>query len=296
MGRNPHPITEKEMKIKFVIAVLLVALMLPALASAQSRATFRVTKDFTDNNPAEVTVAIDCNTGLVLDQDKEISEAGGFVEFVVTDFTTNPTCTITETLPAGYSDNYVVGGTPGAGSGNYSGGGTRCQYLTVGTGSAFTCAITNSPLPVDVVITKEWVYPNGDATAISEGFGFDISCNAEITDESIDGGGDDSYIYSYQNGNSWYGYGYANGEAVITFEVVPAYTGTSCTVTESAYDSAVESDNGCGTFSLGIAQGKSCTITNSVFFEGIPTLSQYGMAIMAMLMLGVGFVGFRRFV
>jgi hypothetical protein len=33
-----------------------------------------------------------------------------------------------------------------------------------------------------------------------------------------------------------------------------------------------------------------------VFFEGIPTLSQYGMAIMALLMLGVGFVGFRRFV
>jgi len=282
------------MKIKFVIAVLLVALMLPALASAQSRATFRVTKDFTDNNPAEVTVAIDCNTGLVLDQDKEISEAGGFVEFVVTDFTTNPTCTITETLPAGYSDNYVVGGTPGAGSGNYSGGGTRCQYLTVGTGSAFTCAITNSPVPVDVVITKEWVYLNGEASEVGDGFSFDINCNAEITAGSTTDA--DGYVYFYESNGHWYGYGWSYGEAVITFEVVPAYTGTSCTVSEYAYDSAVESDNGCGTFSLGIAQGKSCTITNSVFFEGIPTLSQYGMAIMALLMLGVGFVGFRRFV
>jgi hypothetical protein len=38
-----------------------------------------------------------------------------------------------------------------------------------------------------------------------------------------------------------------------------------------------------------------CTVTNTVFFEGIPTLSQWGMAIMALLMLGVGMVGFRRF-
>jgi len=31
-----------------------------------------------------------------------------------------------------------------------------------------------------------------------------------------------------------------------------------------------------------------------VFYEGIPTLSQYGMALMALLMLGMGMVGFRR--
>ena len=34
----------------------------------------------------------------------------------------------------------------------------------------------------------------------------------------------------------------------------------------------------------------------TVFFEGIPTLSQYGLALMALLMLGIGFVGMRRFV
>ncbi len=39
-----------------------------------------------------------------------------------------------------------------------------------------------------------------------------------------------------------------------------------------------------------------CTFTNTAYFEGIPTLNQYGMAIMALLMLGVGFIGFRRFV
>ncbi|NNJ79124.1 MAG: IPTL-CTERM sorting domain-containing protein, partial [Xanthomonadales bacterium] len=39
-----------------------------------------------------------------------------------------------------------------------------------------------------------------------------------------------------------------------------------------------------------------CDVEGTVFFEGIPTLSQYGMAIMVLLMLGVGFVGMRRFV
>jgi hypothetical protein len=40
---------------------------------------------------------------------------------------------------------------------------------------------------------------------------------------------------------------------------------------------------------------EECTIVNTVFFEGIPTLSQWGMAIMALLMLGVGFISVRRF-
>ncbi|MEE4216113.1 MAG: IPTL-CTERM sorting domain-containing protein [Xanthomonadales bacterium] len=40
---------------------------------------------------------------------------------------------------------------------------------------------------------------------------------------------------------------------------------------------------------------QSCTIYATAFFEGIPTLSLYGMVVMALLMLGVGFVGFLRF-
>ena len=40
----------------------------------------------------------------------------------------------------------------------------------------------------------------------------------------------------------------------------------------------------------------TCTVTNTfAFFEGIPTLSQFGRGIMALLMLAVGVVGFRRF-
>jgi hypothetical protein len=73
---------------------------------------------------------------------------------------------------------------------------------------------------------------------------------------------------------------------------------TSCWATENVFDSSVDSDGGCAgrTYLDAANPTGSCTITNTVFFEGIPTLSQYGMAIMALLMLGIGFVGFRRFV
>jgi hypothetical protein len=46
-----------------------------------------------------------------------------------------------------------------------------------------------------------------------------------------------------------------------------------------------------------VGEGKKiCTIINTVFFEGVATLSQCGLAPMALLMLGIGFIGFRRFV
>ena len=46
---------------------------------------------------------------------------------------------------------------------------------------------------------------------------------------------------------------------------------------------------------VSVGNPAECTVTNTVFFEGIPTLNQYGLAIMALLMLGIGMVGFRRF-
>jgi hypothetical protein len=68
-------------------------------------------------------------------------------------------------------------------------------------------------------------------------------------------------------------------------------------IDEVEIDSSVESTNSCGGSILAKpGVDASCDFTNTVFFESIPTLSQYGLAIMALLMLGVGFVGFRRFV
>jgi hypothetical protein len=67
-------------------------------------------------------------------------------------------------------------------------------------------------------------------------------------------------------------------------------------VKEHLYDDAIEVDNGCDDLVVSAGHGDSCLITNTVFFEGIPTLNQYGMMLLALLMLGMGMVGFRRFV
>lgn len=47
---------------------------------------------------------------------------------------------------------------------------------------------------------------------------------------------------------------------------------------------------------VSIGMGDECTMTNTAFFGGIPTLNQYGMAVLALLMLGMGFIGMCRLV
>jgi hypothetical protein len=82
--------------------------------------------------------------------------------------------------------------------------------------------------------------------------------------------------------------------------------GTNCTATLSGLSSAIEQDGACTIEEIAVGEANdpdtdesetpTCTITATAFYEGIPTLGQYGLALMALLMLGVGFVGFRRFV
>jgi hypothetical protein len=86
-----------------------------------------------------------------------------------------------------------------------------------------------------------------------------------------------------------------DGPDVFNAQVIPEFPSSACWVAEELFDDAVEVDNDCQNLTVSAGNGDSCTITNTVFFEGIPTLSQYGLAILALLMLGIGLVGFRRF-
>jgi hypothetical protein len=78
--------------------------------------------------------------------------------------------------------------------------------------------------------------------------------------------------------------------------IYPRWQGdTVCTVTENLHLSGIES-SGCDepyTIKPNDA-ALSCTVTNTVYFEGIPTLSEWGMALMALLMLGMGYISVRR--
>jgi hypothetical protein len=238
-----------------------------------NRTTFVVTKDFTDDNPGEIEVTISCNTGLPLEQSKDISEGAG-VEFVVTEFDAGELdCEITEDGATGYDAEYFDGLTTNS---------TGCEYEDLQVGLELECTITNTPAPVDVVIHKDWVIEgSSDADGVSQEYRIDLRCDSEII------GGNDY-------GDIWHIFWFDEGDATFVAEVIPDFPSTTCWVEEEVFDSAVEVDNGCGQFEVSVNNGHECTITNTVFFEGIPTLNQYGLAILALLMLGVGFVGFRR--
>ena len=71
---------------------------------------------------------------------------------------------------------------------------------------------------------------------------------------------------------------------------------TVCTVTELVDDSSVENDDsGCEALGVTLGEGAACTITNTRFFEGIPTLSRLNLALLALLLALTGWIGIRRF-
>jgi len=285
--RDLKPQTENVMNMKRATTALLAAMLLPGLAFAQidTRATFEVTKVFADgNNVDEVTVSIDCNTGIILDQDK-VLEDGETVEFVVTAFTSGSlNCEIEEgDVTDGYSADYEGNGVDDG-----------CSWTAIADGTEGECTITNIPDEVDIDVTKVWNI-EGDNNNVNLDYSLTAYCNNRFKmPKQVSDDADDVSGHYYKKIGSDKGEGPGTEEHTFSFR--PGFPSSSCYVDERVYDSAIEVDNGCQDLVLSAGGSASCTITNTVFFEGIPTLSQYGMAIMALLMLGVGFVGFRRFV
>ena len=247
-------------------------------------AYFRVMKNFSDNNPGEVEVTITCDTGLPLVQNFVISE-GDDVNFVVTLFEAGAmNCDIVEnTATPGYTPEYNAGidgdGTAGAIFGDEAG----CHFEEV-EGGQFTCEIYNALDPVDLVVTKEWL-------TNAEDHGLPFVANADYT----------CYNVREIDGSLSTFSGFLNFEGAVATEVIggvyPDFAGSTwCTVEEIDTDSAVEPDaSECANVPVALGEDASCTIYNTVFFEGIPTLNQYGLILLALLMLGVGAVGFRRY-
>jgi hypothetical protein len=233
-----------------------------------------------------------CNTGNPLSQSFSIGPApANKVIFVVDNFDLAQfiKCEITATTASGFISLGTV--TNGETNGN------TCLYTAVdenlNTDVDNTCVFRMAPEPFEYVINKVWEIESvGENDVVLEA-DVDWTCENVITgpesaalftltdDVFLEGEVDDATV---------------GGE--IGFHPNPVAPFTRCKAVEDVDDSAVESDGGCaGWVTLTIADNTGeCTITNTVFFEGIPTLSQYGLAVMALLMLGVGFVGFRRFV
>lgn len=232
-------------------------------------ARFRVTKDFTDNNDAEVAITLSCNTGLPLEQHWNLSEDNP-VNFVVGDFEQGAlNCTVSEDGDlAGYTASYNDG----------SPSDENCSW-TGAFGSQYFCNITNTLQPSEVEVNKVWIDENPSFNPVNY-------AEAEWDCSNVAQGSDDGTLEFYGNPAADY------------FSVYPDWeSGTTCSVTELFLaDGGVEVDSSeCATVVLYPGESASCTIYNTRLYEGIPTLSQYGLAILSMLMLGIGLFAFRRF-
>jgi hypothetical protein len=248
------------------------------VTNAASSARFEVTKAYSDGNDDEVEVMLSCNNGLPLEQTFMISE-GNPVFFVITNFTHGEAdCEVTETGTAeGYTPSYDNGSVVSE---------VSCAYEDIAS-AEYICTISNAADPASFTVTKDWVIEGSVGEEVLLEAQVTINCSSDIL--TIDG------FEIIEPDGSATAFLSGDGDSV-TVTVDTELGPTSCSASESIFQTGVESESDCGSRSIAAGGSSSCTITNTVFFEGIPTLSQYGMALMALLMLGLGFVGLRRFV
>ncbi len=274
--------------------------------SASTRATFKVSKFFIDGNDVdEVTVYISCNSGQILDQAKALAD-GESVEFVVTGFSEGELdCTVSEGDSSAYTAEY---NNPSLNIRNSSG----CDYAEVRSGDAYECEISNQALPVGVRVDKVWLFESG-GEAIELTYTLTLYCDAAIEggqplDESVEhvpaagqpGCGPiepaDLPPGSSSPNFSWCKAFSGQGDSSFTVMVIPEFPSSQCFWLESGQDPLVETDqSGCTHLSIRAGSGAACTITNTVFFEGIPVLSRPNLLLLALLLMAAGWLGFRRY-
>lgn len=283
------------MNIKRAFLTAAAVLMVPGFALAQTTVTFDTQVKYPAVIPdgTVLKATLTCNTGSPLSQSSDISEDVPVI-FVVEEFENfaDVLCTISlGSSPNGYdlfatANTHVLNGT----SCVYTNADDLDDSVEVEVEGANTCLFTWSQEKFTYSVSKVWDYDSADAPFLEEEAKADWTCENVCDVDPTDGEcspGTETGTFDLDGDDT----------DSVSFWANPA-GGSACFATEEVADSAVESDQGCEgkvAFPVGTTAG-GCTITNTVFFEGIPTLSQYGLAIMALLMLGVGYVGFRRFV
>ena len=242
------------------------------------QARFLVTKAFSDGNSGEVEVTLTCNNGLPLKQSFMISE-GNSVTFILNSFTPGvASCEITEAGgPEAYTPTYNNGLVISQ---------TSCAYEDVGVVSGdYSCTITNTAESGMFTVSMEWIIDEEGGDRVDQLVPVTIWCDAAIVPGGLDGA----------SGNWFYETSLGNGQsATVTVDTTsgPAMCWAAQVLNA---ESASEPSDDCAPQIVCAADAAACTFTNTVFFEGIPSLSQYSLALLAVLMLGVGLVGFRRF-
>ncbi|MGH8033610.1 MAG: hypothetical protein ACREO9_00180 [Lysobacterales bacterium] len=252
------------------------------------KAEFVVQKRFVDGNDiSPITLNLSCNTGLPLKQSIAVVPNDGVfgpdeVTFIVESFSDGALdCTVTEDPVAGYTTRYSCLGESACQAAQ---GATSCAFTGVTIGSENLCEVQNYPSPVQIMITKQWLF-EAEAVAISDTAEIALECHNAREDNGE--GGTNTLTWNWQ----------IKGNTTLNASVYPDYAGsTFCRVTEKILASAVETVNDCANWSsISIGQGsKTCTLINTVFFEGIPVLNSYGKLLFALLLLVSGVIATRR--
>jgi hypothetical protein len=256
----------------------------------EGQATFTVQSRFVDsNNLTPVTLHLSCNTGLILDQTKTVQPNDGLfgafeVSFVVSGLGSTPlNCTVTQDAPFGYTPSYTCLGVSDCVEAQST---SSCSFSNVAAGTDNLCQVQSYPNAVPFTVIKEWLFP-------TEEIGETDFANIVFECANVYGG--DGVV----NNNLMIWNWNVDGNSERTANIQPDFRGnTQCRASESNTFSAVEATNGCADW-IPVLIGdtaRSCTITNTVFLEGIPTLSDYGRLLLALLMLGVGLVAVRRII
>jgi len=163
--------------------------------------------------------------------------------------------------------------------------GDGCVFEDVMGGTDYLCEIGNKALRATFTVNKVWVIENSGGDFIDDDVLVTMTCKSKIYDDDAVKIDSDRWKLSDYIGNGEF----------LTAEVKTIDGPARCKASEKITQSGVESMDDCDWRDIPAGTSSECTFTNTVFFEGIPTLSQYGLALLALLMLGVGFVGFRRF-
>ena len=159
---------------------------------------------------------------------------------------------------------------------------TGCFYEDIHPndgGSQNYCEITNTLQPSTLTVDKIWLDFEDHPSFVLNDASVTVSCSAVAPNEQSE------FIW-YLSGN----------DESQSFNIYPRWQGdTVCTVTENVWENGIISEGCDGSFAfVPGSPAASCEMTNTFFAEGIPTLSEWGLIIMTLLMMGVGFVAMRR--
>lgn len=264
-----------------LLAAAASSVAIPFTSSTQ----FTVTKDFSDDSTLPVDVHIRCNSGLPLEQSFTITEST-WVNFTVAHFQPGElACRVwEEPVPGGYRADYNARVTA-SGVGIATSESDGCYFSEVVQGG-FACEVTNTAAPGTYTVNKEWVLGDSDDSELDTSVLVNILCDGEILEQDAQSGDGVWYVQRELHGIT----------DSVSVSVDSSHGPVQCQAFEANLPSYVGVENGCAELTP-VASGEevSCLIVNTVFFEGIPTLGQYGKALMVLLLLGMGLVGFRRF-